>query len=81
MGRIRSFPSPTCRGNPSTVAWRVPNWIGPINVAAKRAGERSAGNLPALIEGGGAENGVARPPHELTTLPLVRIQQGVLKLV
>ena len=47
------------------------DWIGRINLVAKRAGERSAGNLPAPFEVVGAGNGVVRPPRQPSTLPFV----------
>jgi hypothetical protein len=38
----------------------IPDWIGPINLVAKRAGERSAGNLRAPFEVAGAGNGTSK---------------------
>ena len=47
----------------------IPDWIGRINLVAKRAEERSAGNLPAPFEVAGPGNGVVRPPRQPSTLP------------
>jgi hypothetical protein len=54
----------------SEISVRLPDSRGPIIHAAKRAGERSAGNRPAPFEVAGAGNGAFRRlPRQSSTLP------------
>ena len=46
-----------------------PAGLSRINLASKRAGERSAGSSHALFDVAGTGNGLVRPPRQFRTLP------------